>query len=127
MEPSRRCQVFPLRIPLEAMKPSVYAGLREPTAVNLAAFARLCQQQKPLFPQLFSVFSGFFWFLAYFQHESDMRESANALHRSLETHSFSPKPFLEVLFCDSEHLGSFAAGRYSRAVLKRPATEARSH
>ena len=69
MKPSRRCQVFPLRIPLEAVKPSVYAGLREPTAVNLAAFARLCQQQKPLFPQVFSGFSCFFRFFGLFRHE----------------------------------------------------------
>jgi hypothetical protein len=43
-------------------KPCVYAGSREPTAVYLAAFEKLCQQQKAGFHRFFAVFVGFFRF-----------------------------------------------------------------
>src|SRR5579862_3084552 len=47
-------------------KASIHAGPREPTAVYLAAFERLCQQQKPGFHRFFTVFLGFFLFLGHF-------------------------------------------------------------
>src|SRR6185437_188015 len=50
-----------------AGKPCVYAGPREPTAVNLASFARLCQQQKPGFHRFFQGFLGFLRFLPIFR------------------------------------------------------------
>jgi hypothetical protein len=43
-------------------EPCVYAGVREPTAVYLAAFEKLCQQQKAGFHRFFAVFPGFLGF-----------------------------------------------------------------
>src|SRR6185437_514658 len=45
----------------------VYAGLREPTAVNLASFESLCQQQKSGFHRFFAVFSDFIQVLPVFR------------------------------------------------------------
>jgi hypothetical protein len=45
--------------------------LEEPTAVNLASFDRLCQQQKLSFHRFFAVFSGFFRFLRNFEQETE--------------------------------------------------------
>jgi hypothetical protein len=49
-----------------AEKACIHAGPREPTAVNLAAFRSLCQQQKLGFHRFFTVFLGFSLFLMEF-------------------------------------------------------------
>jgi hypothetical protein len=48
-------------------KPCVYAASRRPTAVNLAAFEKLCQQQKAGFHRFFMVFVGFYGIFALFE------------------------------------------------------------
>jgi hypothetical protein len=49
-----------------AEKACIHAGPREPTAVYLAAFRDLCQQQKPGFHRFFTVFLGFSLFFGEF-------------------------------------------------------------
>ena len=58
--------VCAFRLPAAAGKPVFMRVRKNPTAVYLAAFEELCQQQKPGFHRFFMVFLGFFLFLGYF-------------------------------------------------------------
>jgi hypothetical protein len=67
-----------------SLKPCVHAGPREPTAVNLASFQRVCQQQNPGFHRFFAVFFGFFAILNGFAPKIRLRTREKADRQRLE-------------------------------------------